>query len=62
MILLHLHGIDRTLNSSPTGQNGRHFEDDIFNHIVLNENIIVLLQMALKLVPTGPIDINLVLV
>ena len=42
-------------NSSPPGQNGRHFADDIFNHIFLNANIIISIQIALKCVPTGPI-------
>ena len=39
-------------NSSPLGQNGRHFADDVFKHIFLNENI----WISLEYVPCGPID------
>ena len=40
------------INSSPPEQNGRHFADDIFKCIVLNE----------KYVPKGPIDLKRALV
>ena len=37
-------------------QNGRHFADDTFKHIFLNENVRVSIKIPLKLVPKGPID------
>ena len=46
----------RNLNSSPPGQYGPYFTDDIFNFIFLNENILILIQISLKFVPTGPIN------
>ena len=44
------------LNSSPPGQNGRHFADDVVKCIFLNEKFCILIQMSLKFVPLGPID------
>ena len=38
-------------DSSPSGQNGRHFADDMFKSIFLNEN-----KISLKYVPWGLID------
>ena len=43
-------------NSSPPGQNGRHFADDMFKRIFLNENIWILNKISLKYVPWGLID------
>ena len=43
-------------NLSPPGQNARHFPDDIFKRIFLNENGWILIEISLKIVPTGPID------
>ena len=43
-------------NSSPPGQNGSYFADDIFNHIFLNEYIRISIQISLQLVHMGPID------
>ena len=37
-------------------QNGRHFADDIFKCIFLNENIWILIKISLKFVPKGPIN------
>ena len=37
-------------------QNGRHFTDNIFKCIFLNENAWILVKIALKYVPKGPID------
>ena len=45
-----------SINSAPHGQNGRHFADDIFNCVFLNENIGISIQISLKFVPKGPID------
>ena len=37
-------------------QNGRHFADDMFKCIFLNENIWILIEISLKFVPQGPIN------
>ena len=50
------------LNSSPAGQNGRHFADNIFRCIFLNEKFCILIKISLKFVPKGPIDNNQALV
>ena len=46
------------IKSSPHGQNGRHFTDDIFRCIFVNQNFCILIEISLK----GPIDNNLALV
>ena len=46
----------RMVNSSPPGQNGHHFTDNIFKCIFLNEKFCILIQTSLKFVPKGPID------
>ena len=40
------------------GQNGRHFADDIFKYICVNESVSILIKISLKFVAKGPIDIN----
>ena len=37
-------------------KNGRHFADDTFKRIFVNENIRILIEMSLKFVPKGPIN------
>ena len=37
-------------------QNGRHFTDDIFKCIFLNESVWIPIEISLKLVPKGPIN------
>ena len=37
-------------------QNGRHFADDVFKCIFLNENVLILLKISLKFVPKGLIN------
>ena len=37
-------------------QNGRHFPDDIFKCIILNENIPIAIKISLKFFPRGPIN------
>ena len=37
-------------------QNGRHFADDTFKHIFLNENVRISIKISLKFVPKGPIN------
>ena len=44
------------LNTLRPRQNGRHFPDDIFKWISLNENIWISINISLKLVPRGPIN------
>ena len=51
-----------TLFSSPTGQNGHHFAEDIFNCIFMNEKVGILIKILLKFVPKGPVDNNQALV
>ena len=46
----------RNLNSLRPRQNGRHFTDDIFNCIFLNENAWKPIKISLKFVPKGPIN------
>ena len=48
--------MDPCLNSSPPGQNGRHFADDIFNHTFLNENVRISIQISLIFFPKVPIN------
>ena len=49
-------------NSSPPGQYGRHFADDVFKYIFLNEKFVISIQISLKIVPKGPFDNNSALV
>ena len=44
------------LNTFRLRQNGRHFADDIFKCIFLNENIWIAINISLSFVPKGPID------
>ena len=37
-------------------QNGRHFADDTFKPIFVNENVRLLIEISLKFVPKGPIN------
>ena len=45
-------------NLSRPEQNGRHFADDNFRCIFVNDNFCILIKMSLKFVPNGPIDNN----
>ena len=44
------------INTLRPRQNGRHFADDIFKWIFLNENVWILIKFSLKFVPRGPIN------
>ena len=44
------------INSSPPGENGRHFADDIFKRNFVNENFCISIKMSLNYAPEGPID------
>ena len=46
----------RFLNTLRPRQNGRRFPDDPFKRIFLNENVRILIKIALKIVPKGPIN------
>ena len=61
-IVLALNKIDESLwnlpflNPFPSGQNGRHFTDDVFEYIVMNEKFDILNQLSLIFVPKGQIN------
>ena len=44
------------VNTLRLRQNGRHFPDNIFKCIFLNENLWIAIKIALKFVPMGPIN------
>ena len=44
------------VNTLRPRQHGRHFADDTFKRIFLNENVIISIKMSLKFVPDGPIN------
>ena len=46
----------KDLNTLRPRQNGRHFADDIFKCIFLNENVWIPIKISLKFVPQGPIN------
>ena len=50
------------LDSLRPRQNGRHFADDTFKRIFLNENVRTSIKISLKFVPEGPINNNPALV
>ena len=45
------------INTLRPRQNGRHFADDTFKRIFLNENVIISIRISLKFVPKGRINI-----
>ena len=53
---LHMIEICTYFNTLRPKQNGRHFADDIFKCIFLNENVRILIKISLKFVPKGPIN------
>ena len=44
------------VNTLRPRQNGRHFADDIFKCIFLNENVWIPIKISMKFVPNGPIN------
>ena len=44
------------INTLRPRQNGRHFADDMFKCIFLNENVWIPIEMSLTFVPKGPIN------
>ena len=55
-------GMSSKFNSSPSGQNGHHFADDIFSCIFGIENFHIWIKISLKFVPKGQINNNTALV
>ena len=48
---------DIKINSSPRGQNGHHFSDEIFKYIFMNETFFLnLIRIPLKCGSKGPTD------
>ena len=47
--------LKRPVNTLGPRQNGRHFADDIFKCIFLNENVWISIKISLQFVPLGPI-------
>ena len=45
-----------TVNKLRPRQNGCHFAEDTFKHILFNENVRISITISLKFVPKGPID------
>ena len=45
-----------TDNTLRPGQNGRHFPDDMFKCIFVNDNVLTFINITLKFVPKGPIN------
>ena len=64
VIMLMVHGIylPRSFNSSPPGQNGRLFADDILRCSFVNEKFCILIKISLKFPPKCLIDNNPALV
>ena len=44
------------VNTLKPRQNGRHFADDTFKRIFVNEIVSILIEISLKFVPKGPIN------
>ena len=51
-----IHIFKQVFNTSRPRQNGRHFADDSFKWIFLNEKVWILTEVSLKFVPKGPIN------
>ena len=48
--------LSNNFNTLKPRQNNRHFPDDIFRCIFLNENVWISIKISLKFVPKGPIN------
>ena len=44
------------INSSPPGQNGRHFADNLFKCILVNEKFCISIRISLNFVPKGSMN------
>ena len=56
MMLMNSSLQDVLLNTLRPRRNGQHFADDISKHIFINENIWILINVSLPLVPKGPVN------
>ena len=54
--LLTIQNPNGELNTLRPRQNGRHFPDDTFKRIFMNENVRISIKISLKFVPKGPIN------
>ena len=54
-VVVHGGSMPAGLNTLKLRQNGRHFADDIFNSIFLNENNCTFIEISLQYDPRGPI-------
>ena len=52
----HVYQLLLTVNTLRPRQNGRHFADDIFKCLFINENVWISIKISLKFVPRCPID------
>ena len=48
--------VGKVISTLRPRQNGRHFADDTFNCIFVNENVRISINFSLKFVPKGPIN------
>ena len=55
-LLTHKSGATQILNTLRPKQNGRHFADDTFKCIFMNENVRISINISLKFVPKGLIN------
>ena len=55
-LLLTTVDMEILINTLRPRQDGRHFSDDIFKSIFLNENVSISIKISLKFVPKGPIN------
>ena len=53
---IYVHESRYSFNTLRVRQNGRHFPDDSFKWIFLNENVSISIKLSLKFVPNGPIN------
>ena len=53
---LEIGWVIKSLNTLRPRQNGRHFADDTFNRIFVNENVRITIKFSLKFVPKAPIN------
>ena len=55
-LLTEITSICTSINTLKPRQDGRHFADDIFKCIFLNENVWIPIKISLKFVPKGPFN------
>ena len=55
-LAVFFHGIKDFVNTLRPRQNGRHFTDDPFKRIFLNETLRIFIKISPNFVPKGPIN------